>query len=137
MAPAPRNLVTASASSSAIRSLNKLLAAGSGKAGDINNVFEANGDAMQRTAPKAALYFAFGLPRLRQCRFPSDGDKGIEYRILLGDSPQTFLRKFDRRDFALTQTLGYFKDGIGQTSLRFRRPRPAFCKLLYLLHYPW
>ena len=54
---------------------------GSPSSGCIDQVFERDGNAVQRSAPLSARDFSFCSPRVRESGFPCDGNKSIQCGI--------------------------------------------------------
>ena len=72
---------------------------GRARSGGINQIFQCNGNPMQRPAPLPARDFDFRGPRLPQRRISSHGNKSIQRGIQLLDSFQASAGQINRRNF--------------------------------------
>ncbi len=84
---------------------------GGADSGGVDKILHGQRNPMQGTTPFALHDLCFGAARLRQCRFRSYGDVGIERGIELLDQRQTVFRQLDRRQFPVAQQLGSFQNG--------------------------
>ena len=64
----------------------------------VDDVFQANGNSVQRTPPPASLNLGLRRARLLESRFASHGDESIQKRIEFLNSGETLLGQFHRRN---------------------------------------
>jgi len=79
------------------------LCAGGGGAdsGNINNIFESDGNAVERAAPFSAENFLLGTPGLVESGIGRDRDEGVERWVELVDAREAIAGKFNGRDGAV------------------------------------
>src|SRR5262249_33091584 len=73
--------------------------------GGVVEVFDANRDAVKRTAPVSRLNLRFGVPRLFTRGVREHGDERIQSRCELFDARQHGIDHIDRRDFPRSHSL--------------------------------
>ncbi len=76
---------------------------GRGDSGNINNVFESDGDAVQRAEMLSVVDFPLGVTGAVKSGFGGDRNVSVERWIELLDARQAVVSEFNRRDIAIAE----------------------------------
>ena len=85
--------------------LHQRAGCGSAYPGGIDQIFQADRNSVQRSTPVSLPDLTFGLTRLRQRRFRSDGYERVQSRIEFFNAGQAVRRKLDWRERACADLL--------------------------------
>ena len=77
----------------------------------VEQIFQPDGDSVQRAAPRAGVSLGLERPRLPQGLVRHNGDEGIQLGIQALDAIETRARQFHRRNLLRTDLLGRFEQG--------------------------
>src|ERR1700682_465069 len=83
---------------------------GSPSSRSIDQIFERDGNAVQRSSPLIAPDFSFSSPRFREGGFPGDGNECIQCGIEFRNAIQATPSQFDWRNLLPPQTRGNLGD---------------------------